>query len=344
MRAAHVERLQSDPVYRDDLEPPQRGRGQVVVATRAAAVNVIDLVIAAGGLPTPPSPFPYIPGREGTGEVISDGAWRGKRVWFEARGGLGGHGAMADRASAEEDLLVELPPQLDDVVAARYGIAGTAAWLALTYRGALQPGETVLVLGASGAVGQIAVQAARVLGAGRVVAAARGDEATLANLAARLGADGAVSLSAGGPPMLPDEHTETETLSRRLRDACGGAADIVIDPLWGPPAMAALACTRDGSRLVQMGSSASATAQLTGYQLRSQTYRPDAIIGSSVSILGHTNMAVPPVHRAQAYRELIAYVAAGEIDVPAETYPLTEVGEAFGKQATSPHQKIVIEL
>lgn len=331
MRGALITEPNADPVVSEDVADVHAGPRQVLLAPAAAAVNPIDLVIAAGALPVPPSPLPYVPGREGVGEVLSPGPMRGKRVWFEARGGLGGHGSMAERAVAEHDIVVELPPRVDELTAARYGIAGTAAWLALTYRGELAPGETVAVLAASGAVGQIAVQAARVLGAGRVVAVARGADVDM--LASRLGADAAVALDG-----------DMDTLPERYRDAAPGGLDVIIDPLWGPAAMAALECANDGARLVQMGSSATSTALVSGFALRSQTYTADAIVGRDVSIVGHTNMAVPALARAEAYRQLIARVAVGSIDVPAVAYPLDQVAEAFRSQATSPHHKIVIEL
>lgn len=146
MRGAYIVQPGAAPVV-EGIAEPQADGGEVLLSTIAGAVNDLDLVIAGGGLPPGPSPLPFVPGREGVGEVISTGVWHGKRVWFEARGGLGGHGSLAERALADEPTLVELPPQMDSVIAARYGIAGAAAWLALNWRARIRPGEHVAVLG-----------------------------------------------------------------------------------------------------------------------------------------------------------------------------------------------------
>jgi NADPH:quinone reductase-like Zn-dependent oxidoreductase len=330
MRAAVITEVGGDPVLREDFPEVTAGSGQVLVAPIASAVNVIDLVIARGGLPVRPSPLPYVPGREGIGEVRSRGPWQGQTVWFEARGGLGGHGAQAELAVADEAILAAVPAGLDPRVAARFGISGTAAWLALTWRARLEPGETVLVLGSSGAVGQIAVQAARVLGAGRIVAAARSKDDL--DQAREMGADEVVALDGGAD------------LADRLRAATAGRLDVIVDPLWGPPAAAALAAASDGARHVQLGGSAAADQAIDGFSLRPQTYGPAGITGRNISLLGHTNMAAPPAVRAQAYRQLIAHVADGEIRLQAVQYPLGQAARAYREQACGPHHKVVIDI
>ena len=94
-----------------------------------------------------------------------------------------------------------------------------------------------------------------------------------------------------------------------------------------------------------MGSTAASTADVAGFALRPQTYTTDAIIGRNISILGHTNMAAPQPVRAEAYRQLIGFVAAGEIEVPASEYQLGQIAEAYRAQATGgSHHKIVIDV
>src|SRR5207248_6952801 len=131
----------------------------------------------------------------------------------------------AERAAAPDDAFVQIDADVDDALAACLGVAGLAAWLALEWRGDLREGETVLVLGASGAVGLIAVQAAKLLGAGRVVAAARNPEGL--ERARSLGADATVKL---------DEHDD---LAAAFLDACDGQPDLTIDPLRREPGPAA---------------------------------------------------------------------------------------------------------
>src|SRR3954454_6518387 len=130
---------------------------------------------------------------------------------------------MAERTLVPHDALLPVADGVTGEVAAALGNTGLGAWLSLAWRSGLQPGETVLVLGATGAVGSVAVQAAKLLGAGRVVAAAR-PSARLQALLAR-GADAVVEL--GGGEDLPDA----------LREAAGGGVDVTIDTLWGEPAL-----------------------------------------------------------------------------------------------------------
>ncbi len=135
-----------------------------------------------------------------------------------------------------------------------YGVAGLAAWLALD-KAQLREGERVLILGASGPVGAIALQLARLRGAGRVVAAARREVE---------GADAFVELT-------DDVAFEEEF-------------DVVIDPLWGAPAGAAIRAMAFGGRLVQLGQSAGGEATFASADIRFKELR----------ILGHTNFATPP--------------------------------------------------
>lgn len=321
MRAAWIEQVGGLPSLRD-LPDPVRGEGQVLVEVRAAPLNPIDLSTAAGrfygGLPD----VPYVPGKEGVGRVLEgDSLEPGKRVWFLAPGGHGGDGALAERATVVEARAVELPEAIDDAPAACFGIAGLAAWLALEHRARLQEGETVLVLGASGAVGQVAIQAARVMGAGRVVAAARSLEGL--ERARALGADATVELGGG---------EAADVLGERLREAAGGGVDVSVDPLWGEPAVAAAHAAAKGGRIVQLGQSAGAEARL-----------PSALVrGKALTILGHANAAVPHEITADAYRRMLGHAVAGRLAVAHEVLPLERVTEAWESQARSPGRKLVL--
>ena len=128
---------------------------------------------------------------------------------------------------------------------AALGLSAIAAYMALTWRGELAPGETVVVLGAGGVVGQAAVQLARLYGAARVVAAARSHDGQQRALAA--GADAVVAL----------DTDDVAELAARLGAAVDGPVDLVLDPLYGVPAAAAAKCLRPGGRLVNLGGSAS---------------------------------------------------------------------------------------
>ncbi|GAA1709763.1 zinc-binding dehydrogenase [Fodinicola feengrottensis] len=298
--------------------PPQVGEwpdpkplpGQTLIRNRAAAVNPVDLKMASGtyyfGAPEPP----YVAGAEGVGEA------NGVRYWYET-GQRGG--AFAELTAVDSDHLVALPDGLENAVAATLGVAGLAAWDALARRAALRKGETVLVLGASGAVGAFAVQIARLLGAWKVVAAAR-DTGTLSP-SVRTAADTVVAL-------------DGDDLVARLGAAAPAGYDVIIDPLWGLPAQAALACTAENARLVQLGSAAGETVPIAGGIVRK----------SSTSILGYTIYAIPWEIKREAYRQLAAHAAAGRLVVEWESLPLAEIAEAWELQAHSPHRKLVLEM
>jgi NADPH:quinone reductase len=312
MKAVVIEQIGSGPVV-TDVDEPQRQAGQTLLEVAAAPINPIDISTAAGRYPGGSPDTPFVAGREAVGRVLeSDSLAPGARVY------VSGLGFFAERAVAGDENVVAIDAEVDDALAACFGVAGLAAWLALEWRGDLREGETVLVLGASGAVGVIAVQAAKLLGAGRVVAAARSDKGL--ERAQELGADATVKL--GGQ----------EDLAGALADACQGQLDLVIDPLWGEPGAAALKATSFGGRLVQLGQSAGAEATISSGSIRTKL----------VSVLGHTNFAAPAEVRNDAYLRMVEHAAAGELTVDYELLPLERVAEAWERQKASPNRKLVL--
>lgn len=153
---------------------PHRGPGQALVRVTAVPVSPLDLLCASGTSYFGAPALPYVPGTQGVGTVVEgDLLAPSLRVWFSGSAGMKpGDGSMAQFCAIEEAAALGLPSDVPDDLVAALGLSAIAAWMAITWRGQLQPGEQVLVLGASGAVGQVAVQAARLLGAGRVIAAA----------------------------------------------------------------------------------------------------------------------------------------------------------------------------
>jgi NADPH2:quinone reductase len=203
-------------------------------------------------------------------------------------------------------------------VAVALGISGLAAWLALTWRAEVKVGEHVLVLAASGIVGQIAVQAAKLLGAARVVAAARSPEGL--ERALTLGADAAVRLE------------DSQDLPAALAEAAEGRIDVVVDPLFGEPFVAAVNAASFGARIVQLGAGAGADAMVPSAAIR----------GKMLVIMGHTNFAAPPEVKREAYRRLAEAAAAGDVKVAVEELALDQVQEAWQRLAAGSHHKIVL--
>jgi NADPH:quinone reductase-like Zn-dependent oxidoreductase len=312
MRAAVIERIGELPVVKD-VEEPRRQPGQSLIEVTAAPINPIDLTTAAGTYPGGSPETPYVAGREAVGRVVeSDSLPEGTRVY------AAGLGFLAERAAVANENLVRIDADVDDAVAACFGIAGLAAWLAVEWRGDLREGETVLVLGASGAVGALAVQAARLLGAGRIVAAARSAEGL--ERARSLGADATVKF---------DEHDD---LAAAFLEACDGQLDLVIDPVWGEPGAAAIKATSFGGRVVQLGQSAGKEATIESGWIRAKL----------LSILGHTNFAAPAEVRDDAYLRMVRHAAASELTVDHEVVPLDQVADAWERQKASPGRKLVL--
>lgn len=286
------------------FEEPVAGEGQVVVDVTAAGVNPVDVAKAAGTFYAGRDPLPFVAGGEGVGTLPD-----GRRVYFDRP--VSPFGSMAQRTLIGPESAIELPDALaDDGVAVALGIAGLAAWLPLAWRAELQPGETVLVLGATGVLGQIAVQGAKLLGAGRVVAAGR-DAEGLARASA-LGADATVLL----------DGRDGESLTAAFRAAADGDVDVVIDPLWGAPAAAALGALGLHGRLIQIGQSAGATTALPSAAIR----------GRLAEIRGHTNFLAPREVKVAAYRTMAEHAAAGRLTVAIEPIPLAEVAAAWERQ------------
>jgi NADPH:quinone reductase-like Zn-dependent oxidoreductase len=297
-----------------EVELPVLGPGQVPVSIELAGLNPVDIAIASGKFDAGAPELPYTPGLEGIGTIPD-----GRRVWFDVP--VLPVGSFSEKCVIDPSRAIALPEGVEPVEAISFGVAGLAAWLALEWRGQIQPGETVLVLGAGGSVGQIAVQAARLLGAGRVVAAtrsARGRERALT-----LGADEAIGTDSDSVP----------ELAERIRQASGGGVDLVIDGLWGAPAEAALAAISFGGRLVQVGNSAAKEASVTAGPLR----------GGLVSILGHRNFYAPLEVQTEAFGTMCAHHKEGRLEVNVETFPLEQVAQAWDLQQQSPGRKLALE-
>jgi NADPH:quinone reductase len=317
MRAAVVQAVGSPPAAAE-VDDPVRDPDSALVAVAAAPLNPVEVRVAGGRHPRRAEP-PYVPGLEGAGTVIESRRFDpGTRVRFEspALPGFGARGTIAERAAVPEESLAELPDDVEDEIAAAVGVVGITALLALE-RAAPVESARVLVLGATGAVGQVAVQLAKAMGAARVVGAGR--NADRLRRVRELGADEVVELADGD-------------LASTFERAAGGRLDIVIDPLWGDPAMAALALVATEGRLVNVGQAAGTDVRIPLETVRN---RQGAIYAISS---GWTELG----RKAAAYGRVLERVRAGHLQVDRELVPLDEVGGAWERQATSPGQKLVV--
>ncbi|WP_298384492.1 zinc-binding alcohol dehydrogenase family protein [Ferrimicrobium sp.] len=321
MRAAMVERFGSLPIL-GEVEEPVAACGEALVAVRLGSLNPVDIKIASGSFFGNVPSLPYVPGSEGMGRVLtSERLTPGTRVRFSASR----PGALAELVAVLEESLVVVPDGVEDAFAAGIGVAGLAAWGSLR-AARLQAGERVLILGATGMVGRLSIQLAKILGASRVVAAAR-DNARLLNLTTDLA------------PYGPDEFVtldgrEDEAIATAIKDAAEGQVDVIVDPLWGSPARAAIMAAALRARLVNLGDSVSTSMELTSDLLRSK----------SLTLIGYTNYALSDEEQSSGIEDLLEYSRTGRLSLNSEVTALDNVSGTWERLAGSPHQKLLVTM
>lgn len=253
MKAAIVIELGKPPVYADFKEPAAAD-GEVLIDVSAAPLSHVTRYRASGTHYSSAGSLPFVVGLDGVG------LHNGKRVYFILP--RPPFGSMAERTAVQAAHLVPVPDDVDDATAAAIAIPAMSSWAALTVRTKMTPGQTVLVNGATGISGRLAVQIAKLLGAGKIIATGR--DATMLQKLSALGADATVTL-------LGDEAAQNAAFTRH----CSDGVDIVLDYLWGASAERVLAAaaktTRNARpvRFIQIGSSGGATISLPATTIRS---------------------------------------------------------------------------
>ena len=306
MRAAVLRELGKPPRV-EEFPEPTPADGEVLIHVVAAALKSVDKQVAAGTHYTSPRELPVICGTDGVGRLED-----GTRVFFG--GPRRPYGTMAERTVAKRLLCFPIPGDLDDATAAAIPNPGVSAWLSLKHIAKLAAGETVLILGATGVTGRLAVQIARLLGAGRIVAAGR-NEKVLERLH-KLGADATIHLDQQDQQLI--ETFRFELGKKRF--------DVVIDYLWGRPTEALLSATTStefgaaGSptRLVEVGESAGPTITLPAAVLRSTT----------LTILG--TAGIPPWDvLTDAFHQVMDLAVHGKLRIETERVFLADIAEVW---------------
>jgi NADPH:quinone reductase-like Zn-dependent oxidoreductase len=317
MNAAVVTSFNDPPRYQQFDVPEPKTDDEVLVDVLAVGLHPRTRTGAAGTHYTSTGTLPMIPGIDGVGRR-SDG----KRIYFVADDDV--IGTMADKAVVDLRRSIELPDDADVAKVAAAMNPAMSAWVALRRRVPIESGQRVLVLGATGNAGTMAVQVAKRLGAGRVVGAGR--DLTRLNALTSIGADEVVQL------------TDDREATARALGAAAAEVDIVLDYLWGKPAqeaIVALVSTRsDRSRAmdwIQIGSTAGPTIELPSIALRSANFR----------LQGNGQGAVSTKVYLAELPSLVDEIDAGTIAVTANIRPLADVEEVW-LEADVPGQRTVL--
>jgi NADPH:quinone reductase-like Zn-dependent oxidoreductase len=317
MNAAVVTSFQEPPHYQP-FEVPVPTRGEVLADVLAAGLHPRVRSGAAGRHYTSSGTLPMIPGIDGVARLPD-----GRLVYFAADDDV--TGTMADKALVDPRRSVELPDGVDVTKIAAAMNPAMSSWVALRRRVPLKPGQGVLVLGATGNAGAMAVRVARRLGAGRIVGAGR-DPGRLAALVPA-GADEVVQL------------TDDADATAAALAAAAADTDVVIDYLWGKPAqqaiMALLTARDDRSRpldWIQIGAVAGPTIDLPSVALRSANLRLQGSGQGSVS--PRTYLAELP--------SLVEEITTGTIAVRAHPVPLADVEHAWTRSETPGERTVLV--
>ena len=309
MRAAVVRRSGVTPALEQFAEP-QPGQGLSVATLVAAALNPLDVLLMNDQIPFRRLQPPCIAGYEAVVQ-LGDGTRR------YLAGPPAPFGTLAELVPLPDSAGFPVPVGVNPGLAAALGVAGLVGWVALDYRGHLQTGETVLVLGAGGAAGQLAVQSARILGAGRVVGAARGkalDQAT------DRGADAVVDLA------------DDQAINAGLAAAAPGGYDVIVDFLWGAPAPHAINHANVGARYIQVGSSAGPTSTITAAAIRNKL----------LTLVGQGTVGTPAEVRRSAYAQLMRHATDGKFALDLEQTRLDDISQTWEHLKAGPPRKLVV--
>lgn len=310
MHAAVVESFAAPPVYRE-MPSPEPAAGEVLIQVRGAALSNLVRGQASGAHYSSDGALPFTPGNDGVGVTPE-----GTRVYFISP--RAPYGSMAEYSVVAQSRTIPLAPELEDTVAAALGNPGLATWGALLGRAKLQPGEVVLINGATGTAGKQAVQVAKYLGAAKVIATGRNQQA-LDELQA-LGADQTISLNQPKDDLV-------QSFKSALHDS---GVQVILDYLWGPSAEAILAAAAGhGSpqgepriRFIQIGSISGNSIPLSAQHLRS----------SGVELLGSGLGSLSARDILHSLSTMFAAAARQPFAIDIDPVPLAKVEAAWTRK------------
>jgi NADPH:quinone reductase-like Zn-dependent oxidoreductase len=318
MKAAVLHAFGEAPRY-EDFPDPTPEKDEVIMQVKAASLTNVSKSRARGSHYDSHRQLPAVCGVDGMG-ILSDGT----RVF--GGGCRPPYGMMAERAAVP--LHLPVPDGIDDVTAAALPNPALSSWLPLVWRAKLKPCETVLVLGATGVAGKLAIQIAKHLGAGRVVAAGR-NESVLEGLG-NLGADATIPL----------DRADKALFEAFVAEASNKSFDVILDYVWGHPAEVLLGALTGHDleaepspiRYVSIGAMAGPTAAVPSETLRS----------SGLEIYGAGGGSIPRQAIFEVLPKMFSLAAGGGLHIDTEPVPLAEVEKAWRRQDTNGRRLVLV--
>jgi NADPH:quinone reductase and related Zn-dependent oxidoreductases len=317
MKAAIVEQRGIEPVY-GDFEAPKESEGNVIVDVTASALSNLTKMRAMGRHYSASQIFPNVAGTDGVGIV------NGKRVYFLATNAP--YGTLAEKTLVNQKLIIPLPDGIDDVTAAAIANPGMSSWAALVSRAHFEAGQTVLINGATGTAGSLAVKIAYHLGAKKVIVTGRNAEKL-----SKLGADKAIAFdmtAADG----------ANQFTSNLADTFEAGVDVVLDYLWGDSALAIMtAVAKFGGHNVTRFVSIGASAGQVDIAL------PSAVLRSSaIEILGSGVKSATMSELMSAINGVFQWAAKENIQMKTNNFSLSEIEKAW-KAPLSPRAVVTVK-
>jgi NADPH:quinone reductase-like Zn-dependent oxidoreductase len=324
MKAAIVTAAGKSPIF-GEFNEPTASQGMEVITVSASALSQFTKSRSSGTHYSSEGTFPSVAGADGVG-LTEDG----RRVYFFLP--KAPYGALAKKCLVDASHCVEIPEILDNATAAAMANPGMSAWAALVERARLQPGETVLINGATGSAGRVAVQIAKYLGAGKVIATGR-NEGELEELRS-LGADAVIAFNLGAVQPFGAKNYE-----QALKEVFAQGVNVVVDYLWGESAktvIVAIAKTVEDATPVRFvhvgGASGEAEIALPGAALRS----------SAIQLMGSGLKSVPLPKLLGAIKNVFEAAGPAKLQIATKTMPLSEIEEAW-KAPNKPRIVIAIQ-
>lgn len=310
MRAAIVKEKGTPPVL-GQFDPPVVTEGHVIVNVSATALSRVSKFRSLGMHYSSEGNFPMVAGMDGVG-TLADGT----RVYFALPAWP--YGSLAEQTMVSEKLLVPLPDGIDDVTAAAIANPAMSSWAALVFKAGFKPGQTVLINGATGASGSLAVQIAKGLGAKKIIVTGRNESKLQA-----LEADKAISFD------MTAENGQT-SFEHALMPVFAEGVDVVLDYLWGDSAIAIMSAlakinTDRATRFVSIGTASG----------QESIPLPSSILrASTIELVGSGGKSVSKADMLSAVKGVFEMAANGQLAISTTEFALEAIEAAWNAPLT----------